>query len=338
MNRSTRTRMAIMVAAAAATMATGCRAPVASSSAVRCLLDWQPSMQNAAFYLAKDRGYYTSAGLDVSITPGNGAPEATALIGNGTYDVGISSGAATAMGVEKGLPVVAVAAMYQRTPTVIYSFAAKGIRKPEDLYGKTVGINADSINADEFRAFVIATRLERSRINEVGVTEGSDPLLNGKVDALLDYADNEPVILEVKSGKPVNKLKLADYGVRAYGLNIVSNRTYMDRHGAEIRRFMVATLRAWREMIADPAAAAREFGRLQPNRDLKADEMSVRVVGEECTSDDTRQNGLGHQTIEAWTATQATLRSVGLLKTGLDPAKLFTNDYLPSAASAAAAR
>jgi NitT/TauT family transport system substrate-binding protein len=312
-----------------AVLAIGCQQP-SKGAAVRCLLDWKPSMQNAAFYLAKSHGYYAARGLDVSISPGNGAPEATTLIGNGTYDIGISSGAATAMGVEKGLPVVCVAAMYQRMPTVIYSFADKGIRKPEDLYGKTVGINADSINADEYRAFIAATKLDRSRIKEVGVTSGSDPLLTDKVDALLDYADNDPVILAVQTGKPVSELKLADYGVRAYGLNIVANRNYLERHPDEVKRFLGATLQAWAGMIADPATAAKDFGALQPSRNAKADEQSARVVGEECTSDDTKRHGLGHQQLDAWAATVATLRSLGLVKSPLDPAKLFTNDYLPA--------
>lgn len=173
---------------------------------VNALLDWKASMQNAAFYLAKSRGYYENADLEVSISEGNGAPEATALIGSGTYDIGISSGAATVIGIAKGLPVVAVAQMYQRTPTVIYSFADKGIKKPKDLYGKTIGINYNSINADEYRAFLAATKLDKSKIKEVAVGFGAEPLLSGNADGLLDYADNEPVILEVRTGKKVNKL------------------------------------------------------------------------------------------------------------------------------------
>jgi NitT/TauT family transport system substrate-binding protein len=295
---------------------------------VNSLLDWKASMQNAAFYLAKSRGYYKELNLDVSISEGNGAPEATALIGSGTYDIGISNGAATVIGVTKGLPVVVIAQMYQRTPTVIYSFAENSIEKPQDLYGKTIGINYDSINADEYRAFLAATKLDKSKIKEVAVGWGAEPILSGNVDALLDYADNEPVILQVRTGKNVNKLYLADYGVKAYGLNIITNKKYIQANATVIKRFLKATLRAWKELIQRPEQAAKEFGALHPNRDLMADTISARIIGEVCTSEETKKHGLGYQTEKAWADTISTFKSLGLLKVMVPADSIYTNQFL----------
>ncbi len=300
---------------------------------VNALLDWKASMQNAAFYLAKSRGYYDNANLEISISEGNGAPEATALIGSGTYDIGISSGAATVIGIAKGLAVVAVAQMYQRTPTVIYSFVDTGINKPKDLYGKIIGINYDSINADEYRAFLAATKLDKSKIKEVAVSWGAEPILSGNADGLLDYADNEPVILEVRTGKKVNKLYLADYGVKAYGLNIIANTNYMQENPQVIKRFLDATLRAWEELIEHPEQAAIEFGALHPNRDLMADTLSAKVVGELSTSEATKEHGLGYQNENDWADTVSTLESLGLIQARVPADRIFTNQFLPDVSS-----
>lgn len=103
----------------------------------------------------------------------------------------------------------------------------------------------------------------------------------------------------------------------------------MQENPQVIKRFLYATLRAWKELIEQPDQAAKEFGALHPNRDVTADTLSAKVVGEVSTSEDTKKHGLGYQNEKAWEDTVSMLESLGLIKARVPADSIFTNQFLP---------
>ena len=74
-----------------------------------------------------------------------------------------------------------------------------------------------------------ANRIDRSRITEVEVDSGPQTLLDRKVDALLDYEELAPAELQ-SQGKRIAVMRLADFGVRIYSLNLIVNEmAYLTR-------------------------------------------------------------------------------------------------------------
>ncbi|MBT4139786.1 MAG: ABC transporter substrate-binding protein, partial [Candidatus Latescibacteria bacterium] len=118
------------------------------------ILDWKAQMEHAGFFVAKSKGFYKEAGIEVNILEGTGAPTAARVVGNGTYKLGVASGAATVLSRAKGIPIVSLAVINQHSPVVVYSLVEKNILSPKDLIGKRIGVNVGGTKHREFQAFL----------------------------------------------------------------------------------------------------------------------------------------------------------------------------------------
>src|ERR1700749_4352160 len=127
-----------------------------------------------------------------------------------------------AIGPSRDLAIRSLAVYYRRSPTVLYSRAEDRIDAPRDLIGKRVGLVAGSTTVDEDRAMLAAHRIDRNRVTEVTVDWQASPLLDRKVDALLDYEELAPAELQA-DGKRIAVMRLADFGLRTYSLNLIVN-------------------------------------------------------------------------------------------------------------------
>jgi NitT/TauT family transport system substrate-binding protein len=103
-------------------------------------LKWVTQAQFAGYYVAKDKGFYKEEGLDVTIKPGGPdvAPEQV-LVGGGA-DVVVDWMPAALAAREKGAPMVNIAQPFKRSGLELTCRAETGIKKPEDLKGRTLGV------------------------------------------------------------------------------------------------------------------------------------------------------------------------------------------------------
>ena len=79
-------------------------------------LNWTLYGEHAPFYLGVENGFYEEEGLDVSILEGSGSSTTTKLIGNGNNVIGYADSATMMNGVSAGVPVKAVAVIFQSSP------------------------------------------------------------------------------------------------------------------------------------------------------------------------------------------------------------------------------
>lgn len=277
---------------------------------VELLIDWKPSPTYAGFFLAQQTGLFERRGLDVEIVIGHGASASAEWIGRGDGAwIGASSGAATAIARSKGAPIRSLAVYYRDTPTVIYSLAGSGILKPQDLLGRRIGLVPGSITVEEYRALLAVNGLDRARIAEVEVGWESRALLDGKVDALIDYKEIAPAEL-IAEGAKLEILRLADFGVDCYSLNLIVNAAaWADpRRRPVARRIAEALAEAYGIVGERPAAASASFMVFFPAMSRRYIELGMADVA--------RQLGVppvGAQTRAGWQKTLATLGGLGLL-------------------------
>lgn len=84
-------------------------------------LKWLPQAQFMGYYVAAAKGYYTDAGLDVTITPGGGDISETTAVNNGTVDFGVTWLANLATANAGGMELLEVSQVYQRSGlTLVY--------------------------------------------------------------------------------------------------------------------------------------------------------------------------------------------------------------------------
>src|SRR5215475_1674454 len=111
-----------------------------AKDALTLQLKWVTQAQFAGYYVAKDKGFYDEAGLDVTIKAGGPDINPSQVIAGGGADVvldGMPSALATR---EKGVPLVNIAQPFQKSGMMLTCRKETGITKPEDFKGKTLGV------------------------------------------------------------------------------------------------------------------------------------------------------------------------------------------------------
>jgi NitT/TauT family transport system substrate-binding protein len=232
------------------------------------LIDWQAEPTYLGVYYAKHLGEFERLGLDVNIVQSWGANQAVAAVAAGRYKISTASGGATVLGYNEGEQIVSLGVLYPRISSVVYGLSSANVLKPSDLEGKRIGIYPGSITKNEFDAFVKVNHLDPKRIRIISIS-GSDLslLLAHKIDGVLHYTEMGPVAAEVDSSVPVVgqakdkvfQLLLADYGVRGYGLDIVTSRQSYQQDPKFLQEVADATVEGYRAGCADREAAVKAF-------------------------------------------------------------------------------
>src|SRR5260370_17484679 len=103
-------------------------------------LKWFHQAQFAGFYVAKEKDFYKSSGLNVDIQPGGPDFPAIQMVTGGNEQFGVTGADQILIARSKGVPVVALAVIFRRNPFVLFSLAKSGIKTPPDYVGKTIAV------------------------------------------------------------------------------------------------------------------------------------------------------------------------------------------------------
>jgi ABC-type nitrate/sulfonate/bicarbonate transport system substrate-binding protein len=105
---------------------------------VSIMLDWVPNTNHTGIYVARDKGYFKEAGLDVKIIePGEVYPEAA--VASGSADFGISFQESVTLARAEKAPIVSIAAVLQHNTSGFASLAGLNVKSPADFAGLRYG-------------------------------------------------------------------------------------------------------------------------------------------------------------------------------------------------------
>lgn len=152
------------------------------------ILDWTPNTNHTGLYVAKEKGYFKDAGLDVDIKlpPEDSSSD---LIINGKAPFGIYFQDSMAKKLDKGAGITAVAAIVEHNTSGIISRKDAAITSPKDLVGKKYGTWNDPIELEMIKSMM---KKEGADFNQVKLVPNSDsnsitPIENKVFDAAWIY-------------------------------------------------------------------------------------------------------------------------------------------------------
>jgi len=254
-------KIAVATIAIAALTLSGC-APAAETQESQAFgdlsvqLSWIKNSEFAGEFFADQNGYYTEAGFSsVNLVAGPAATEAEVL--NGNVLVGIANPISVAPVIlNEGAPLKIIGTTYQKNPFTIVSLKdGANIATINDLIGKKIGVQAGP-NETLFDALLKANGIAASKVTKVPVQYDPAPLVNGEVDGFLAYVTNESFIVE-QQGYPVTNLLFADNGLPFVTESFVVTQDSIDNKREALKAFLYATIRGWKDSIANPAEGAR---------------------------------------------------------------------------------
>jgi putative hydroxymethylpyrimidine transport system substrate-binding protein len=292
-------------------------------------LDFYPNADHAGIYMAQKLGYFQEAGLDLSVeTPADPAAPLK-LVAAGQSDLAISYEPELALAHEKGLDVVAIAALVNRPLTSLIWLRKSGIKGVADLKGKTVA-TAGIPYQDAFLKTILArAKLSPSAVKAVNVGFGLLPaLIGGSADAMLGgYSNVEGVDLRQRGKDPVIT-PVDQLGVPTYDeLVLVANRSSLEAEPEKFRLFIAALQRGTDAAAKQPGAATRAV--LEANHDLDAKLTKAEVEATlPLLTARVGNQPFGYMDPEKWRTFTGWMRDNGLISTLPEPQELLTNAYL----------
>ncbi|MHB0857982.1 MAG: ABC transporter substrate-binding protein [Anaerolineae bacterium] len=304
----------------------GIRLPGAQATRqVTIAMGFIPNVQFTPVYVAMERGYFREEGLQVTLDYGM---ETDLLQRAGTGDVPfvVGSGDQVILARDKGLPVRYVLNWYRRFPVCVVSMADSGIKSPLDLVGKTVGTpQLAGASYIGWLAFLdeVGIAPEDIDLQVIGYTQVAS-LVEGRVDAAICYALNEPVQL-AQAGYDIDVFYLDAY-THLVSNGLITNDETIREDPELVRSVSRAFLRGLQDTLDDPDAAFDIAAKAIPEMD-EPTAVLQRAVLQECVTfwsgDD-----LGVSRREDWEESLALLQELGLVTSALEVDALYTNEFV----------
>jgi putative hydroxymethylpyrimidine transport system substrate-binding protein len=295
-------------------------------------LDFYPNPDHAGIYMAEKEGFFAEAGLDVTIDSPSDPAAPLKEVAAGRADLAITYEPEVMLAHEKGLDVVAVAALVNRPLTSLMWLKPSGkadINSVADLKGKTVSYAGISYQEAFLKTILRHAKVPYSSVHLVNVGFGLLPsLISGSAQAMLGgYSNVEGVDLQERGKEPVIT-PVDQLGVPTYDeLVIVARRSTLEEEGERIRLFISALRRGTEAAAANPKAATEAI--LAANTDLppKLAEAQVKATLP-LLSARTQGKPYGWMNPEEWETFAGWMRDEGLIADQPKAAEVLSNAYL----------
>ena len=209
--------------------------------------DWLAQAEHGGYYQAVAEGTYRKHGLDVTIRMGGPQVNGLQLLAAGQLDVAMADGLQVLSAIEQDVPLVAIAATFQKNPTVV--IAHPGVRQLADLKGRPIAIAA-AANTTFWPWLKGRYGFTDDQKRPYGFSV--QPFLADRTLSQQGFATSEPYSIEKAGVRPVVFL-LADLGYPPYSEVLAVRRDALGPRADALQRFVRASAEGWKSYLANPA-------------------------------------------------------------------------------------
>jgi NitT/TauT family transport system substrate-binding protein len=316
------------LAAAGSLCAAPALARAAGGATVNFGTDWKAEAEHGGYYQAIAAGIYRHYGLDVKLRQGGPQVNHAQLLAAGVLDFNIASNSFIPLNyVKENVPMVAVAAIFQKDPSVLIAHPHEGDDSFAALKGKPIMIGSDTrvtswlflkqkfgYTDDQIRPYAFSAA----------------PFLADKTAIQQGYLTSEPFLIEKAGVKPV-VLLLADAGYASYGGLIETSQKLVHGKPDLVRRFVNASIEGWYGYLyGDPSPGNALIKRDNPEMTdalLSYGRGKLKEYGI-IDSGDALKAGIGAMSDARWRRFFDTMVTAGLYPANLDYRRAYTLEFV----------
>jgi NitT/TauT family transport system substrate-binding protein len=270
-------------------------------------------------------GTYQKYGLDVTIVAGGPNDNNRMLLIAGKLDFFMTANTLMSLdAVANNVPVVAVAAIFQKDPQVFLTHPESKITKLEELKPLTLFVSKAGIGG-YFQWLKSEYGFSEEKVRPYAFNP--QPFIVNKQSAMQGYVTSEPFAVE-KAGKfKPGIILLADYGFNTYSTLIETRRELTDKKPDLVQRFVDASIIGWYNYLyGDNAAANSLIKKLNPEMTDELLAYSVKEMKEYgiVDSGDTLRDGIGAMTDERAASFFDKMVRAGVVRANIDFRKAYT--------------
>ena len=292
--------------------------------------NWLADPEAGGFYQALADGTYEKYGLDVTIIPGGPQSNGGLALLFGKLDFFMGGDMiGNLLSAESKLPLVAVAADFQKSPQILISHPDAGLDKWEDLpKAKPVYVGAGAIQT--FYAWLrLAYGFKDENIRPYSFNAA--PFIMNKSSIQQGYVTAEPFEIEKQGHFKPNVFLLNDYGYDTYSTLIVTRHDIVEKNPDLVQRFVEASAIGWYHYLYGDSSQGNALIK-RDNPDIKDDQIAF-SIGElkkygVVDSVDTLKLGIGAMTDARWKDFFDKMVAIGMVDKRTDYMNAYTLQFV----------
>ncbi len=218
---------------------------------------WVNDAEFMGYFIGIDNGHYAEEGLDLTYLSGGPdvIPESSLL--SAKADLALTTPDTTIKAiVDQGAPFKIIGAQYQKNPIGVVSLVESGINEPKDLIGKTLAV--PPVNTITAEAMLKLNGIEKDQLTIVPYAYDPTPLIQGEIDASIDFTTNVPYTIE-QAGKEATSFLLYDSGFTIFNDTVVVTDEVLAAKRAELIAWLRASRKGWNENFTDTEGWPQKF-------------------------------------------------------------------------------
>jgi NitT/TauT family transport system substrate-binding protein len=287
--------------------------------------NWVAEAEHGGFFQALADGTYRNYGLDVTIVPGGPNSNNRMLLVAGKLDFFMSANTLMSFdAVANNVPVVTVAAIFQKDPQVFLTHPESKATKLEDLKPLTLFVSKEGISS-YFQWLKSEYGFSEEKVKPY--TFNPQPFVADKQSAMQGYVTSEPYAVEKAAGFKPDIILLADYGFNTYSTLIETRRDLIDKKPDLVQRFVDASIIGWYHYLyGDNAPANAMIRKLNPEMtdELLAYSLARMKQYGIVDSGDTLHDGIGAMTDARVASFFEKMVRAGVVRADIDYRKAYT--------------
>lgn len=318
-----------VVASALALSVAACGSDSSSDSSgttkMTVVLPWYADPEGGGYFAAQSENLYKDNKLDVTLQPGGPQVSATQLVASGRAQIGHTDAAGIVQAQQQGIPIVAIAALYQDNPVGILSHKDQNITSFEAMKGHTLVSQAGAL---------YPVWLDKELGVPLQTMQYQGSIANFLKDPSLlqqGWPTNEVRQAE-ESGVPVNFMPYSQSGFNPYNDVVFTSKQYLESHKDVLKTFLEKSIQGWHDYMSDvKVATAANDAILKVNTEQSKGSVWYAWNAQRkyiVSGDGARQ--LGAMTDQRWTTLIDQLKKLGQIQKDVTTAELFDASLLPT--------
>lgn len=287
--------------------------------------NWVAEAEHGGFFQALADGTYKKYGLDVTIVPGGPNDNNRISLIAGKLDFYMAANTLMSFdAVTNNVPVVTVAAIFQKDPQVFLTHPDSKVAKLEDLKPLTLFVSKEGV-ASYFQWLKSEYGFSEAKVRPY--TFNAQPFLANKQSAMQGYVTSEPFAVEKAAKFKPGIILLADYGFNTYSTLIETRRDLIDSKPDLVQRFVDASVIGWYNYLyGDNAPANAMIRKLNPEMtdDLLAYSVAKMKEYGIVDSGDTLKDGIGAMSDARVASFYDKMVRAGVVRGNIDFRKAYT--------------
>ncbi len=297
-------------------------------TSVTLMLDWTPNTNHTGLFVAKEKGYFSKAGLDVQFIQPSNSGSVEQLVATGKSDFGVSHQEQVTTARANEVPILSLAAILQHNTSGFASPTSKNILNAKDFEGKTYGgwglPSEDAI----LKALMQKENADFSKLKMINIGE-ADQLISITKDIDLTWIFYGWTGIEAELRKQTLNmiwLKDVDPALDFYTPVLITSEQLTQSQPELIRQFMQAVSEGYQFAIQNPTESAEILIKNAPEANADLIRGSQIWLSPQYQADAPQW---GIQKADVWERYAKWLVERDLLPKMIDSSKAYTNDFLP---------